>query len=273
MNIFFWKKKLETHEIANGKNVAAKIVVFLLHEMYGHKKFLYEKGKFINSPYHFIKDGTIYFLDYQYSTSKELNAIKILPKQTYSDDGTYYELSYGKIGDYYAIEIIDETNGYGDLIDEINLWTNDLDSLNEYFKYKYIIQCKNISLDNCPSNIKEKIEFYKSQVLKNGIDVESFYKKGAMTENKFLLKKRNRPNNCCSNEDKDSYNKTSTLTTENEGDNIDDEKFEENNNFNFDAMTYEELADLYYNGKVKGDNLNECFKRISDYEIQSKSIE
>ena len=30
-----------------------------------------------------------------------------------------------------------------------------------------------------------------------------------------------------------------------------------------------ELADLYYNGKLKGDNLAECYKRISEYEIQS----
>ena len=37
-------------------------------------------------------------------------------------------------------------------------------------------------------------------------------------------------------------------------------------------MSYDELADLYYNGKLKGDSLAECYKRISEYEIQSKII-
>ena len=263
---FFLEKQLEKYEMAQGKDVAAKIVILLLHETYGHKKILYEKEK-INPPYYFIQNDHIYYLDYKYSASKEQNAIKILPKKTYSDDGTYYELSYGKIGDYYVFEIIDEMNDYGDLLDEINLWTDDLDSLNDYFKYKYIIQCKNISLNNCPSKIKEKINFFKEQVFKNGIDVESFYKKEIMTENSFLGKKTNRPKKqFYSGEDKDSYNKDSFKINENEEN---EESEEENTEINFDAMTYDELADLYYNGKLKGNNLDECFKRISDYEIQS----
>lgn len=181
----FLEKKLEKYEITQGKDVAAKIVQFLLHGIYSHKKFLYEKEKFIICPYYFFQDGEYYFLEYKISASKDPNAIKILPKNTFSDDGTYYELSYGKIGDYYAIEIIDEMNGYGDILDEINLWTDDLDSLNKYFKYKYIIQFQKISL-----NIKEKIQFFKEQVLKNGVDVESFYKKDTKPENEYLGRKK-----------------------------------------------------------------------------------
>lgn len=76
----FLEKKLEKYEIAQGKDVAAKIVEFLLHEIYGHKKFLYEKEKFIISPYYFFQDGQYYFLEYKNSASKDPNAIKILPK-------------------------------------------------------------------------------------------------------------------------------------------------------------------------------------------------
>ena len=271
---FFLEKKLEKYEIAQGKDVAAKIVEFLLHEIYGHKKFLYEKEKFIISPYYFFQDGEYYFLEYKNSASKEPNAIKILPKNTYSDDGTYYELSYGKIGDYYAIEIIDEMNGYGDLLDEINLWTDDLDSLNEYFKYKYIIQCKKIPLNNCPSNIKEKIKFFKEQVLKNGLDVESFYKKETKSKNEYLGKKRKYPKKIYSKGNNDFYNKTGIETTEIENEDKDEDNDKEKNTiFNFDAMSYDELANLYYNGKLKGDSLAECYKRISEYEIQSKIIQ
>ena len=271
---FFLEKKLEKYEITQGKDVAAKIVEFLLHEIYGHKKFLYEKEKYIISPYYFFQDDEYYFLEYKNSASKDPNAIKILPKNTYSDDGTYYELSYGKIGDYYAIEIIDEMNGYGDLLDEINLWTDDLDSLNEYFKFKYIIQCKKIPLNNCPLNIKEKIQFFKEQVLKSGVDVESFYKKDTKPENEYLGKKKKRPNNIYSKGDKDFYNKPGIGRSENEDKNEDNDASKEKNTiFNFDAMSYDELANLYYNGKLKGDSLSECYKRISEYEIQSKIIQ
>jgi len=82
-------------------------------------------------------------------------------------------------------------NGYGDLLDEINLWMDDLDSLNEYFKYKYIIQIKKIPLNNCPLNIKEKMQFFKEQVLKSGVDAESFYKKDTKPENEYLGRKKN----------------------------------------------------------------------------------
>ena len=268
---FFLEKKLEKYEMTQGKNVAVKIVEFLLHEIYGHKKFLCEKEKFIISPYYFIQDSEVYFLDYINSASNDPNAIKILPKNTCADDGTYYELSYGKIGDYYAIEIIDEMNGYGDLLDEINLWTDDLDSLNEYFKYKYFIECKKIPLNNCPSDIKEKIQFFKEQVLKSGIDVEMFYKKKAQPEYEYLNKKGNGPKDIHNKVAKDFFNKTGTQATENEDEDNDESK-EENTVFNFDAMSYDELADLYYNGKHKGDSLAECYKRISEYEVQSKNI-
>lgn len=268
---FFLEKKLEEYEMTQGKDIAAKIVEFLLHEIYGHKKFLYEKEKFIISPCYFIQDSKIYFLDYINSDSKEPNAIKILPKDTYSDDGTFYELSYGKIGDYYAIEIIDEMNDYGDLLDEINLWTDDLDSLNEYFKYKFIIQSKNIPLNNCPKNIKEKIQFFKEQVLKSGIDADLFYKKDPKIKNELLNRKIRRQKDNTVNEAKDLFNKTGTQTNENE-DEESEESEKENTVFNFDALSYDELADLYYNGKLKGDSLAECYKRISKYEIQSKVI-
>ena len=182
---FLLEKKLENEETTQGKDLAAKIVVFILYEIYDHKKFLCEKEKFIDS-------------------SKEQNESKIFSKNTYSDDKTYYELPFGKIGDYYLIEIINEMNGYGDLLDDINLWTNDLNCLNEYLKYKYIIQSKNIPLNNCPSNIKDKIEFFKEQVLKSGIVVESFYKKDSKSENEYLVKKINNPKIIYFNEDEGS---------------------------------------------------------------------
>ena len=115
----------------------------------------------------------------------------------------------------------------------------------------------------------------KKQVLKSGIDIESFYKKEIKQEMTFLDKKTNFPKkDIYPPKTKDSYNKfgSSNNKNEEEEDNSSDSSKEENIYFNFDSMTYEELADLYYNGKLKGDCLAECYKRISDYEIQSKII-
>lgn len=272
---FFLEKKLKDYESSKGKDIAAKIIVFLLHEIYGHKKFLYDKKEDIISPYYFIQDNKIYFLDYIKSISKDPKAIKILQKNNCSDDGTYFELSYGKMGDYYAIEIIDKMDEYGDLLDDIKLWTDDLDTLNDYFKYKWIIKSENIVLNYCPTKIRDKIDFYKTQVLKAGIDIESFYKKEIKEEKSFLNKKRNLPiKDLYLPKSKDSYDEFDSSNNENEEEKekSSDSSIEDIICFDFDSMTYKELKKLYYSGKLKGDCLDECFKRISDYQIQSKII-
>ena len=49
---FFFESELKPYEMVEGKDIAAKIIVFLLHEIWSHKKFLYEKEKFIVSPHY-----------------------------------------------------------------------------------------------------------------------------------------------------------------------------------------------------------------------------
>jgi hypothetical protein len=266
---YFLEKKLEENEMTGGKNVAAKIVVFLLHELNGHKKFLYNREEYIDSPFHFIENGKIYFLDYLYSESKSQNAVKILAHNNIPDDGTYYELSYGKIGEFYAVEIIDKMNGYGELLNEVNLWVNDLNTLNQYFKYKYIIDLFKITLDKCPKNIKEKINLYKEEIDKRKLNFEYIFKKEKKTENTFIGKKRkaNIP------QKKDNSFEKSLTDEKGVNDDDDDSHKEKERNiiFDFDSMTYTELIDLYYSGKLKGNLLIECFKRISSLEIQTKT--
>ena len=270
---FSLEDTLETYEITKGKNVAAKIIIYLLHEIYGHKKFLFDKEKFITSPFNFILKGEIYFLDYINSISNEKNAIKILRDKNISDDGTYYELSYGKIGDYYTFEIIDCMNEYGDLLEDISLWTNDLESFKDYFKYKYILLRKNIQLPSI-KNIKERIQSFKNLVISNGIDIESFYKKEEKKEIKMLGKKRDiKKEDIFPGNTKDSLKKTFLKNIEDKYEDEDEDNElsnEDNNLFDFDTMLYDELIELYYSGRLKGDSLFECHKRISAYEIQSK---
>ena len=262
--------KLKENEKEEGKDVAAKIIEFLLHEVYGHKKFLYDKDNLIDSPCYFIEDDKIYFLDHINSDSTEENAIKILPAKSNSDDGTYYELCYGKIGDYYAIQIIDFMDGYGDLLDDVNLWIDDLDVLNDYFKYKFVINAKKLEFKDCPKNIRDKIEFFKKIVSEKKIDVDSFFRK--LTNTKNESKNQNIDNKeYNSKKETDSFDKIrSEENLENKS--LEDMKINMDNNNNkyhiFDSMTYEELSDLYYSGKLKDDYLIECLKRISEYDIR-----
>ena len=93
---------------------------------------------------------------------------------------------------------------------------------------------------------------------------------------------KKRLNNIYSKGDKDFYNKSGIGSTENGNEDKDEDEDEDEDNdaskekntiFNFDAMSYVELANLYYNGKLKGDSLADSYKRISEYEIQSKIIQ
>ena len=263
---FFLEDELKDNEIIQGKNVAAKIIISILHEIYDFKKFIYDKEKLINSPQNLIPDVN------SYSNGK--NEIYSLQNKNIFDARIFYEPSFGKIGDYYTIEIIDCMNEYGDLLDDINLWINDLESFKDYFKYKYILLRKNIPL-NCPKNIKDRIQYFKKLVLEKGIDIESFYMKEPKTEKKLLGKKRD-----IIRKDtfpyitENSFGKINIKNIEDkEVDEDEDSKSsnDENAYFDFDSMSYDELIELYYSGKLKGDNLFECHKRISAYEIQTKT--
>ena len=271
---FFLEHRVEPSQIKQAKNVAVKIVVYLLHEMHGHKKYLYNKDN-IPSPYYFIKDGNIYYLDYVYSDLEGENVIKILAENK-PDDGTYYDLSYGEIYDYYTIRIIDKTKEFGELLDDINIWINDLDTIKEYFKYKYIIEKEKIdvSFSSSSPNIQDRIQAFKNSLGKNKIDVKLYYKKEKEEENLLLGKKRKKP------KEKKKYstskkkineindNENSKENSESEDSEIQiEEKEEANENINFDLMSYEDLKKLYYSGKLKGIAKFECHKRISAFEI------
>ena len=72
---------------------------------------------------------------------------------------------YGKIFNYYTFEIIDNVNDFSDLISEVNLWVNDLETLKEYFKYKYALQNYGSNFKSTKLTIKEKINDYNNECL------------------------------------------------------------------------------------------------------------
>ena len=149
-----------------GETLASKIIYYLLHEINGHKKFAYEKNQYFDSPTKFIENGEIYTLCTKQSYLKGKNLIKIVPEDRIGEDGYFYELSYGKIGDYYTFEIMDNVDDFSDLLREVDLWVNKLDKLREYILYKFALQNYGANFKSKKSTIEEKIRDYKNECLK-----------------------------------------------------------------------------------------------------------
>ena len=285
INKFDLYKTLKNEEIIDGKNIAARIISYLLHEVHGHTKFLYDQEKISQSPSNFIENNEIYSLKSINSNSNNKNHIKLLSKNASADDGTFYELVYGKIGDYYTFEIMDKTNEYGELVDNVELWINDLDNFKSYFMYKYIIQKKKIPIDNAPKDIMKKIDYFKDIIKNNEIDIDLFY-----TKNKSSSKINLNP---IENKEKE-YEITNKFDEKNEGiGNIEEEEEEEEaeeeeaeeeeeeeaeeeeageeeeeeKNTNFDKMNYDDLVKLLETGNLKGKKLFDCQLKIIEKDI------
>ena len=172
-------KKLEDSKIEYGKNIAAKIIYYILHELNGHKKFGYKKDSSTISPKKFIKNGKIYKI--QSEDSKEFNdsIIKIAPGNSNKgegEDGFFFELVYGKIGDYYTIKILDNLEEYGELLDEPNLWVNDLEIFRSYIKIKYAMQVFGIKYKSDKPTIKDKINDYEQKLKSKYKNIDELFK-------------------------------------------------------------------------------------------------
>ena len=229
-------EKLEIGQILIGKDIAAKIVYYLLHEINGHKKFGYRMNDFSLSLCNFIKDEIESKKDNYNSESLSENTYKIIQDNSIAEDGYYYELPYGKIGDYYTVEIIDKLKGFGELLDEVNLWVNDLQTFKEYIKIKYIKQELNLNSVSDKKSIKEKIEDYNKEIQLTGCNTEKFFK---------ISKPKKKLNN----------------------------KVKEENSINediFDEMSYSQLVNLENSGILTGSQLGRCRRkrRILEYQIR-----
>ena len=171
-------KKLPKDKEEIGKIVATKIIYYLLHEK-SHKKYGYENIN-TKSPTKYIENGKIYSLCNWNSPLRGENNIKIVPNKSIGEDGFFYEISYGKIGDYYIFELMDFLDDFSDLLTEVDLWVNNLNSLRDYIKYKYLLQMNNIDFKSTKTTINDKINDYKNhcyRIFKNDKEIEQIYLK------------------------------------------------------------------------------------------------
>ena len=154
-------KTLQNNQIEMGKNIACKFIYYLLHEINGHKKFSYKKNNNSPSPSNFFENGTIYKFANINSKENGENIIKVIQDDSKGEDGYFYELCYGKIGDFYTFQILDSLDDLSELLEEVNLWVNDLKSLREFIKYKFVVQNYGKPVYKSDKlTIKEKINDY-----------------------------------------------------------------------------------------------------------------
>ena len=165
-------KKLTEEKKEIGEIISSKIIYYMLHEVNIHKKL---------SPQTFIEDGKIYTLCKKYSNLEGKNLIKVIPEGKISNDGYFYELIYGKVGDLYVFELLENLNDLSDLLFEVDLWVNNVDLLREYVKYKYTLHFYCFDFKSKKSSIQEKINDYKNKSIElqndKNIYIDTLFKK------------------------------------------------------------------------------------------------
>ena len=75
---------------------------------------------------------------------------------------------------------MDFLDDFSDLLTEVDLWVNNLNSLRDYIKYKYLLQMNNIDFKSTKTTINDKINDYKNhcyRIFKNDKEIEQIYLK------------------------------------------------------------------------------------------------
>ena len=153
--------------LSNADDIAMSIVLTLLHEYCGHKKFSsgFVKGHEVNnSPKKYVNDSNEII---ELRQSKEINLNEkncdfILSSNTIGkgDSGHFFELSFAKIEGVLVISYLNMFNDNGKLLDRPDLFygkTSDI--LKNYAKLKYICREKKIPLNfQKETKIEEEIE-------------------------------------------------------------------------------------------------------------------
>ena len=162
-------KSLNKDNIKMGKNLAAKVVIYFFHEVTEHIKFAYSNYCKYTSPSRFINElNEEYELVSENNESSNQNLIKILDDNVISDPGTFFELLYGKIDDFYVAQILDYLDDFGKLIDRVDLILDNLKLFNEYIKSHFSAIINEIDINDINDldniSIEEEIKIINTKI-------------------------------------------------------------------------------------------------------------
>ena len=192
------KSNIDYNSPINGDNekyddIAMKIVLFLLHEYLGHKKFS-NATKSSDSPIKIVNENNklIELKHRDDYIENDLNNEYILTtKSNKGDYGHFLELGYNKHHNELILNILFRLKKIGKLLKNVELFTDDnAETLKEYIIYKTIAEEENIRFNfSNDIGIKEEIKEMKSK-----IDINKYEKKIKIEEidNKILNKKTKR---------------------------------------------------------------------------------
>ena len=128
-DISLFEKKLKNEvELKKGKNIAIILFRYLLHEMMGHKKFMYKNYNISDSPKRAVTpNNELITLVNENNKVENDNFWKILTDYNTSrgDSGHYLEGFLGKYGDIFIINLFDITPNLGFLLDNVELFVSD----------------------------------------------------------------------------------------------------------------------------------------------------
>ena len=167
---FFNNIKINDYNVDQNDSIAFNLVLFLLHEYTGHKKFLFGENSNL-SPKKYINDyNEIIELKYIgdfFTNDKSSEYILSSKCRNKGDSGNYIELCYGKYNGSLILDILNEFNDNAKLINRADLFTSSsCDILKQYtiLKSRYkAIKNKNQTITKSMS-IEEEIEEMKKKV-------------------------------------------------------------------------------------------------------------
>ena len=249
ISLISYDKPIKTREPIQKEiynDIAMNIVIYLLHEMMGHKKnSLSEPGtespkKVINNENKLIE--LKYYKEKDQNNNIDDNSEYILTSNNNrGDSGHFLELSYGKIGNDLLMKLLCQLKNKGKLIERADLFTDDGDKLKKFVTLRKFIEDNKIDYDFI-NDLTIEDEIIKMQTLVNNYkpkenDIKRSEDKKE-DKNEFLNKKRNAEQNLEDQEKNDNKNLKLKLINSNE--NIEPKKETEKNKDNDENLSFYE---------------------------------
>lgn len=193
-NIDDFQKELKDKNLLEGKNKAIYLFRLLLHEMMGHKKYLYKNSQKPLSPIKVInKEGKLISLVHVNKNEDNENCWKILgdPQEAKGDSGHYLEAYLGQIDGEFVIHMFDEAKNLGKLIDNVELFVDEnLEKLKQYIHLKYQLTSCGCGIDCSDMNIDEEINTIENDKKIKSIFLSKKTKRNQKKEEEKIIKKK-----------------------------------------------------------------------------------
>ncbi len=193
-NIDDFQKELKDKNLLEGKNKAIYLFRLLLHEMMGHKKYLYKNSQKPLSPIKVInKEGKLISLVHINKNEDNENCWKIFgdPQEAKGDSGHYLEAYLGQIDGEFVIHMFDKAKNLGKLIDNVELFVDEnLEKLKQYIHLKYQLTSCNYRIDCSDMNIDEEINTIENDKKIKNIFLSKKTKRNQKKEEEKIIKKK-----------------------------------------------------------------------------------